>query len=310
MFVHKHFLMFGLTLMLCSISAQGIVVELNETFDQPVSSTLGGRSLVVEELTATWCEVCAEVDPYLVNVADSHGSRIILLALHPSDDVDAFQPEAAKDRIDRRMVTHPDLGSTPTFIVEGGEMRIGYDAWGEVQNDILEKELGRTDVSSLEFEVVKENSNLIAKVKNIDLSQSTGQLTFLYVEHEKVVPDGAINPGKSTRDRVVVGLSECNIETNSITKSIGLSSSVSDDCLSSFEVEFEPQDSWSIVLIHEPTLDEVMNGTPNESYGAIELSYRERGDNPQSNSMLFAILFLAVGISMTMIPNFRKSSLK
>lgn len=294
--------------MLCSISAQGIVVDITETFEQPVSSTRGGRSLVVEELTATWCEVCAEVDPYLVNVADSHGSRIILLALHPSDDVDAFQPEAAKDRIDRRMVTHPELGSTPTFIVEGGEMRIGYDAWGDVQNDILDKELGRTDVSSLEFEVVKENSNLVAKVKNIELTQSTGQLTFLYIEHEKVVPDGAINPGKSTRDRVVIGLSECNIETNSITKSIGLSSSVADDCLSSFEVQFEPQKSWSIVLIHEPTLDDVMNGTPNESYGAIEMSYRERGVHPESNSMLFAFLFLAVGISMTLIPHFRKSS--
>lgn len=294
--------------MLCSISAHGIVVDIDETFDQPVSSTPGGRSLVVEELTTTWCEVCAEVDPYLVNVADSHGSRIILLALHPSDEVDAFQPEASQDRIDRRKVTHPDLGSTPTFIVEGGEMRIGYDAWTDVQNDILEKELLRTQVSTLEFEVFRENSYLVAKVKDIELVEMTGQLTFLFVEHEKEVPKGAINPGSSTRDRVVVGLSVCDIENNSITKSIGLLSSVNDECITSFSVQFKPEKTWSIVLIHEPTLQELVNGTPNESYGAIELSFRERGESPDSNSYLFSSVFVIIGVLLIMIPSFRKSS--
>ena len=77
--------------------------------------------MLVEEITATWCPSCAEIDPELVRVADSHGSRIALLALHPSDGEDAFQPPAAQHRIDRINAFREEaIRSTPTFVVEGG----------------------------------------------------------------------------------------------------------------------------------------------------------------------------------------------
>ena len=85
----------------------------------------GGRTLLVEELSATWCVSCADIDPYLQQVADSHGSRISIVTYHPTDGEDAFQPEAAKYRIDRMKLVNPDIGSTPTFVVENGIPRVG-----------------------------------------------------------------------------------------------------------------------------------------------------------------------------------------
>ena len=61
----------------------------------------GGRTILVEEITATWCISCTEIDPYLEEVADSHGSRISLVALHPQDGVDVFANEASEKRIER-----------------------------------------------------------------------------------------------------------------------------------------------------------------------------------------------------------------
>ena len=94
--------------------------------------------MLVEEITATWCPTCASIDPELIQVADGHGSRIALLALHPTDGSDAFQPEASKHRIERLRLSLPDAGNaTPTFIVEGGEERKGYDAWSQYKATFL-----------------------------------------------------------------------------------------------------------------------------------------------------------------------------
>ena len=68
--------------MLCSIPTGGALTkDYNATWtDMTVS---GGQSLLVEELTATWCSSCTEIDPYLHQVADSHGSRISIVSYHP-----------------------------------------------------------------------------------------------------------------------------------------------------------------------------------------------------------------------------------
>ncbi len=285
----------------------GIVIDTSESFDEPISTGVGGRSLVVEELTATWCPSCAEIDPFLVQVADGHGSRIVMLALHPTDGEDAFQPEASQHRIDRRVITHPALASTPTFIVEGGDLRVGYDAWGDVQSDILEKELQRASTSQLAFKVVRDGEQLIASVSDVSLSRQDGQLTFLLLEHEKEVPDSAMNPGDATRDRVVVGTAECDLSTSDINVSIGLNASSEGPCTSSFSIAFEPTKSWSIVLLHEPTIEELQSGAEGSSYGSIEMSFRDRAADSTNQSPIIITLFLLIGASL-ILPGFFRNS--
>jgi hypothetical protein len=47
----------------------------------------GGNSVLMEQYTATWCDVCAKIDPWISNFVDERGSRLIRIALHdPVDD--------------------------------------------------------------------------------------------------------------------------------------------------------------------------------------------------------------------------------
>jgi thiol-disulfide isomerase/thioredoxin len=269
----------SLVVLLC-LPAQAKVVDLDTSFEQPVSTNIGGRTLLVEEITATWCPSCAEIDPQLTQVADSHGSRIAMVALHPSDGEDAFQPPASQHRIERHRIANEALNnySTPTFVVEGGEPRVGYDAWQDVQKDILNTELARQDVSELAFSVVRTNNGYRATVSHLDLnSYNDTQLTFLVLEHKKPMPPDAFNPGESTRDRVLVATAECNLESNNVTTSIGLvSTSLNGSCQDSFTVEFASLESWSVLLVHEPVNDSIVPGARLMTFGAVELAFRER----------------------------------
>ncbi len=293
------FLCVAAALMVASLSVQATVVNLSTSFEQPVATEGGGRTLLVEEITATWCPSCAEIDPELLQVADSHGSRIALLALHPSDGEDAFQPAASQHRIDRLALSNPSLGeSTPTFVVESGEPRRGYDAWTEVQRDILNAELARQDVSELDVEVVKTVNGYRASVDHTNLvSTNATQLTLMVVEHGKTMPDNAVNPGGDHRDRVVVGLAECALDNNTITNSFGLlSATVESTCEASFSIEFEDLKSWSVLLVHEATAVALASGEDPSSHGAVELAFRDRAATDEERGSIGALLLVACGV--------------
>jgi len=296
-----------LLLALLCLPVQGKIIDLTTSFDEPISTGIGGRTLLIEEITATWCPSCAEVDPELVQVADSHGSRIALVALHPTDGEDAFMPPASQHRIERLQTSNPSLqASTPTFVVEGGEPRIGYEGWQDVQRDILSTELERQHVSTLAFEVERTVNGYSATVTHADLLGVTdGQLTFLILQHHKAMPSGVFNPGEATRDRVLVATAECNINDGNITIALGLQSATTvDDCTTGFTVEFEELSSWSVILLHEPATSSLGEDVVANTYGAVELAYRDRAPVEQSSG--FETLILAACVALSLAAVYRK----
>lgn len=294
-------LMFTLALvtMLCGFSSQAMVISPTDELTGSMTTEGGGRTLLVEEITATWCPSCAEIDPELLQVADSHGSRIALVALHPSDGEDAFQPAASQHRIDRLETVQAGVSSsTPTFVVEAGPARRGYDAWADVQRDILNEELTRQNTSNLDITVEQTDEGYRASVASTILNAVDGtQLTMMVVQHGKPMPDGVVNPGFDHRDRVVVGLAECSLDNHTITANLGLlNTSVEDDCSASFSVVFEKVDSWSVILIHESTQETLENGGPTTSYGVVELAYRERADTEPAAGMIGPVLMVGCAV--------------
>ena len=267
----------------------------------------GGRTLLVEELSATWCVSCADIDPYLQQVADSHGSRISIVTYHPTDGEDAFQPEAAKYRIDRMKLVNRDIGSTPTFVVENGIPRIGPESWSDVQKDILKQEINRQESSMLSFSISKSNDVYTVNIVNtslLDVSFDT-QLTFLLMTHELNMPDGYFNPGEAHRDRVVVATASCNIGNNSVS-GIGFNHSSVTKCSDDFSVEFTHEGKFSIVLIHEAT-DTSLEQNPefSNTLGVVEFAYRDiEVANPLNLMPTVFFTIMSIGVIWVIIGNY------
>ena len=286
-------------LMLCSIPTGGALTkDYNATWTDVTVS--GGQSLLVEELTATHCVSCTDIDPYLHQVADSHGSRISIVSYHPTDDVDAFQPEASKLRIERLELKHPEIGQTPSFVVESSALRVGPDSWPDVQKDILREETSRQSYSKLNYTISKQNQTYTAKITGSELL-ATGQkteLSFLLLEHKKEVPEGEINPGGKYRDRVTIGYASCDLTNNSITRNVGFLTANASSCSDDFVVTFGDVSQFSLILIHEYTIEEIIdNPEIYQTLGVVEFSYREIFvvDNANYVTEIF-IAFLSLGI--------------
>ena len=254
----------------------------------------GGRTILVEEISATWCVSCADIDPYLQQVADAHGSRITIVTYHPTDGEDAFQPEAAMQRIERMRMVNPQLGATPTFVVESGLLRVGPDSWPDVQKDILKEETNRQHTSYLSFTVNKSDNNYTTTVANLSLINVdyNTQLTFMLMAHDVPVPEGYINPGEATRDRVVVATATCEIGNNTINNT-GFSRATANICADDFTVDFSHDGKFSIILIHEATESSLLeNPNTAATLGVVEFAFRDV--DLQSDVNILPIVFFSI----------------
>ncbi|MCS5533119.1 MAG: thioredoxin family protein [Candidatus Poseidoniaceae archaeon] len=277
-----------------------IVTSNSTTTESNTYSVSGGRSILIEEYTATWCPSCAEIDPYLMDFANTHGSRIAMVAYHPNDDVDAFQPLAAQNRINRLQITHPDLASTPTFIVEDGALRVGPDSWPDVNSDILNEEVKRQSYTHLKLDIQQDNETWTATAKVIgDETIDNGQLTIMLIQHQKTVPEGFDNPGGETRDRVLTAIAECDITSSSIISNIELLSAETTTCVDDFSVTFSPENEFfSVLLIHEPTTSQLENGTTG-TFGVVEYKSNSVITTQSGiNNSIIVIGFILLGFTL------------
>ena len=284
------------------LAAVQIPIIASGTADDQVQtySVSGGRSILIEEYTATWCPSCAEIDPYLMDFANTHGPRVAMVAYHPTDDVDAFQPLAAQNRIDRLQITHPDIGSTPTFIVEAGPLRIGPESWIDVNYDLLDEEVKRQSFTQLKLDIKQTNETWTATAKVVDNdSIDDGQLTIMIVQHEKIVPEGFDNPGGPTRDRVLIAIAECDINSSIITSEVNLLSAKTTSCIDDFSVTFSPENEvFSVLLIHEPTKSQLENGSSG-TFGVVEYKsqiFTVTQSNFDNSILIFAFIFIGAAL--------------
>ena len=100
----------------------------------------GGHAILLEQYTATWCDTCATVDPWISEFADDHASRVVRVALHP-DDHDPFGSPLTTERLALKQAEHQL--SLPTFWFDGqGEMQ-GQVSQSLLENGLLSAEGGR-----------------------------------------------------------------------------------------------------------------------------------------------------------------------
>ena len=258
-------LMAVLVLALCLTSTTAVIAE--ESIEQYFLK----RTILVEERTAIWCPSCAEIDPELSMVSQSHGARTAIVGLHIGDE---FENEASLARIEYQMQTDDSEYGTPTFFVDGIKTAEGYDAWSDVQKRILSQESARQAPEDIAMELIGDDVEITPP--------DYGQLTVMVLQHEKVVPVDADNPGEDTRDRVLVGMKIVDSMNN--TTIYG---------------NLQLPEYWSIILIHEP----IEGGEP---YGVVEVSNQIWEINEDDNlfQILAACILLGALVVFTPVKKF------
>ena len=287
--------------MLMVNNASGVIVEQSEI--ELGKSITGGRTIPVEEITATWCQSCTEIDPYLEEVSQSHGSRIALIALHPDDGVDVFSSDASQARIDRLVLSHDNYTGTPSFSVNGMYYQEGPQSWSSVQREILDEETKRSDYQKISVDI-QENSNFIQL--NIATNKITAdqQITVMLLEHQKQLPDGEF-PGGQTRDRVLTDMVYLQTEDNqTYGERIDITSIQHGEISSeaSLKIFVGEVQYWSIITLVEFTNSHISSGGPAYSLGSLEITNKQFSDYSDSNLSTFVLIsFFAFGIAYIFI---------
>jgi thiol-disulfide isomerase/thioredoxin len=253
-----------MVLLIFTTSSTAMTYQLSENFDEPVIFSFK-RSILVEERTAVWCPSCAEIDPELAEVAQGHGSRVALIGLHPDDGDDPFGNPASESRMDRQNTMDDSLVSTPTFLVDGVKTAEGYEAWQDVQRAILRQENMRQSPPVNEMEIVSIDDVIRLSLQTPD----DGQITIMLLEHEKLVPEQAINPGASSRDRVLIDL--VNLMPNGTIENTSAIMNVQVE-ENNISLTFIPPKSFSLVVIAEPTITEMEQGADRTPIGVVEIA--------------------------------------
>ena len=251
-------------LLIFTTTSTAITFQLSEDFEEAFNFSFK-RSILVEERTAVWCPSCAEIDPQLAEVAQGHGSRVAIVGLHPDDGDDPFGNPASESRMKRQDTTDDSLVSTPTFLVDGVKSAEGYEAWQDVQRAILSQENKRSAPPNNTMEIISVGESIRF---SLELPEN-GQITIMLLEHEKLVPEQAINPGANTRDRVLIDM--VNIIANGTIETTSGMMNVEADG-NDISVTFLPPHSFSLVVVSEPTIMELEQGEDTTPSGVIEIA--------------------------------------
>ncbi len=102
----------------------------------------GGHAILLEQYTATWCDSCATIDPWITDFVDSHSTRVVRVALHP-DDHDPFGSPLTTHRIGLKQAEHQL--QLPTFWFDGQGQLEGTVSQSLLANELRSAENGRSD---------------------------------------------------------------------------------------------------------------------------------------------------------------------
>ena len=197
----------ALLAMLLLASVPNALALRTDGLEEATTVTVQARNTVlVEEMTATWCTTCADIDPYLAEVADRHGSRLALVGLHPMDGIDGVATEASEVRLERWRAVHNNLNQTPAFLVEGETPLVGPEIWPEVTRRMLELESSRSARANMSLSATRDADAVLLDIGAAQPLEGR-QVTLMLLQHGRSSASYGVEaePG-STYDRVLVEL--------------------------------------------------------------------------------------------------------
>ncbi len=292
----------GFTVLLLLVMISSNIVADDESDNWYVE---GGNSVLMEQFTATWCDVCAQIDPWVSNFADERGSRLVRIALHdPVSD-----PLGSSISSERLSIHSNSMELAPSFWFDSNNEIKGTVDPVDLDRALLNSEGVResdTIISISGAENFDSNSmDLIVNLFNVDNS-SNSQVSIFLLSEIIIDKSQAIN-GITTHEDVAIGYLNMEINTNfsidDMTSETNFNSRFTNISMTrnvnSFQINLdfplgnEDIEDISIVVAHEKIVD-----GQRSTLGAVSLNL----DNSQNSNGINVVLpLIAICIISTVI---------
>ena len=260
-------------------------------------SEKGGYSVVMEQYTATWCEVCASVDSWMPQYTEANGNRVIRLAFHDSID-DPLGTEIT----DYRLGKYSDQLVAPSFWFDGLITSGGAPDTTTLHRSLLSAENERRGDTEINLNLSLNSNELIINYKLSNWDNTTdSKVFFLILEDNVLVSENTNTNDIKIHHDVVIAYNEIHIndsyEWSHPNESWTTISSQGSNFTSKFLL---PEDilveNLEIVVIHESVPN---NNSDSKILGAMSIHLGE--DNTINKTNLFIPFLLIICISVVPI---------
>jgi len=214
----------------------------------------GGGSVMFEQATAVWCDVCAQHEAWISPMVESNGERLIRVNLHSSIN-DPLGNEASKYR--RTWLGHSDSDSTPLYHFDGSKELTPSSSRGELQRSLLDAEADRISHEILDVSIAFDSSTVTIEARIDDPIRKNGtQMTLMIMETvASVSPEDATN-GILESHSVLQNIATIGVNDSSIFPSDWVSTSIEYETgiIAIFNFQWPSglnANSSTIVVIHE-----------------------------------------------------------
>ena len=283
-------------LLLLVVSSSNIVAEdeSNNWYKE------GGNSVLLEQYTATWCDVCAQIDPWISNFADDRGSRLVRIALHdPLED-----PLGSIISSERLSIHSNSMELAPSF---------WFDSNNEIKGAVDSVDLDRALLNS---EGVRDSDTIISisgtesfdtdsmnlKVNLFNIDNSSNSQVSIFLLAEIIIDKSQATNGITTHEDVAIGYLNMEIDTNfstdDITSETNFNSRFTNFSMTrnvnSFQINLdfplgnEDIEDISIVVAHEKIVD-----GQRSTLGAVSLDL-DNSQNSNGINVVFPLIVICI----------------
>ena len=260
----------------------------------------GGNSVLMEQFTATWCDVCAQIDPWISNFADERGSRLVRIALH--DPV--ADPLGSSISSERLSIHSNSMDLAPSF---------WFDSNNEIKGNVDPVDLDRALLNS---EGVRESDTIISisgaenfdsnsmdlRVNLFNVDNSSNSQVSIFLLAEIIIDKSQATNGITTHEDVAIGYLNMEIDTNfstdDITSETNFNSRFTNISMTrnvnSFQINLdfplgnEDIEDISIVVAHEKIVD-----GQRSTLGAVSLNL-DNSQNSNGINVVFPLIVICI----------------
>ena len=268
-------------------------------------SEKGGYSVVMEQYTATWCDVCASVDSWMPEYTQANGNRVIRLAFH-----DSVNDPLGTEITDYRLAKYSDQLVAPSFWFDGLITSGGAPDRTTLHRSLLSAENERRGDTGINLNISLNSNELIINSQLFNLDNATdSRILFLILEDNVLTSENTNSNGIKVHHDVVFAYNEIHINGSygwsHPNESWTTISSQERNFTSKFLLpEDKTPENLEIVVLHESVLE---NNSDSKILGAMSIHLGEENTIKKTNIIVPFLAIVCISVLPILIQSRRSN---